>query len=321
MKKISELTDFYYKNLYPVLKKLDTDRKQLKDRIIVIGVIYTLFTFLVCYIFFDILKNSMDIFVFIGFSYFGFGAIIYKFLIKDYTEEFKHKIIKPLINAIDNKLSYSSTLHVPQRLFERSELFNASPDRINGNDYVKGYIDDVNIEFSDLHAEKKHRNSKGKDNWSTIFKGLFIVAEFNKNFSAKTIILPDTAQNSFGNLIGNWLQSHNFNRDELVKMDSHNFEKEFVVYSTDQIEARYILSHTLMKRLLLFKQKSKNPLYVSFVGNHIHIAIYYDKDLFEPSVFHSLLNYKIAMEYVKNMHLAIGIVEELKLNQKIWGKK
>jgi len=103
-------------------------------------------------------------------------------------------------------------------------------------------------------------------------------------------------------------------------MDDPKFEKEFVVYGTDQIEARYILSHSLMEKLLLFKKKTKHPVSISFVRNHIHLAIEYNKDLFEPSIFHSLLKYKIAMEYVGTLHLAIGIVEELKLNQKLWSK-
>jgi len=51
------------------------------------------------------------------------------------------------------------------------------------------------------------------------------------------------------------------------------------------------------------------------------MAIEYNKDLFEPSIFRSLLEYKIAMEYVKTLHLAIGIIEELKLNQKLWSNK
>ncbi len=104
-------------------------------------------------------------------------------------------------------------------------------------------------------------------------------------------------------------------------MDSPEFEKEFVVYSSNQIEARYILTHTLMKRLLVFKKRSKHPVYISFIGESIHMAIEYNKDLFEPSVFRSLLNYKIAMEYVQTLHLAIGIIDELKLNQKLWSKK
>ncbi|MBU0720163.1 DUF3137 domain-containing protein [bacterium] len=321
MKSTSELTDFYYKNLYPTLKKLDDERKHLRYRIIVIGVLYTLLFFLLFLAFSSPNTLSGDFLAFFAFAYFGLGTFIYKFLIKDYTKEFKNKIIEPLIHAIDEKLTYASEMYLPQHYFNKSELFTSSPDRMSGNDYVKGYIDGVNIEFSDLHAEKKHKDSKGRENWSTIFRGLFIVSEFNKTFHGKTVVIPDTAQNTFGSLIGNWLQSKNLSRDELVKMDDVEFEKEFVVYSNDQIEARYILSHSLMKRLLTFKQKSKHPVYISFIGESIHMAIYYDKDLFEPSVFHSLLDYKIAMEYVKTLHLAIGIVDELKLNQKLWSKR
>ena len=320
MKTASELTDFYYKTLYPTLEELEKDRKHLRYRIIIVGMIFSLFCLLLIFLLLPFIQESPDILIFIGVGYMGISGFIYKFLIKDYTSEFKQKVIKPLVGAIDSSLSYSSDIHIPSRLFNRSDLFSR-PDRINGNDYVRGSIDATKIEFSDIHAEKRHKDSKGRESWSTIFQGLFIVAEFNKHFQGKTIILPDTAQSTFGDLIGNWLQSNNFSRDELVKMDDNNFEKEFVVYSDNQIEARYILSHALMKKLLDFKHKSKHPLYISFVGSHIHLAIYYDKDLFEPTVFRSLLDYKIAMEYVKTLHLAIGIVDELKLNQKLWSKR
>jgi hypothetical protein len=50
------------------------------------------------------------------------------------------------------------------------------------------------------------------------------------------------------------------------------------------------------------------------------MTIEYNDDIFEPSVFHSLLNYKIAMAYVSTLHLAIEIVEKLKLNQQLWSK-
>ena len=313
MKSVSELTDFYYKNLFPTLEKLETDRKRLKQKVVSIGIVYTLFTAFIAYE----LSNYLD---FIIFAYIALGAIIYKFIIKDYTHEFKMKVIKPLVHAIDKSLLYSSKTHVSEYFFNHSDLFS-TPDRMSGNDYVKGRIDDIRIQFSDIHAEKRHRSSKGKENWSTIFKGLFIVAEFNKHFQGETVILPDTAQNTFGNLIGNWLQSKNMSRDELIKMDDPEFEKEFVVYSTDQVEARYILSHSLMQKLLIFKHKSKHPLHVSFIGGHIYMALEYDKDLFEPAIFSSLLDYKVAMEYVKTLHLAIGVVQELKLNQKLWSKR
>ena len=321
MKSVSELTDFYYKVLFPTLKKLEEDRKHIRYRIILVGSIYTFIVAMILLSLKNILFENLNFLAFIGIAYIGVGAFIYKFLTKDYTAEFKDKVIEPLILEIDRNLNYASALHVSQHLFQESQLFTSKPDRMSGNDFVNGEIDKVKIQFSDIHAEKRHKDSKGRESWSTIFKGLFIVSEFNKHFHGKTIVLPDSAQRSFGNLIGGWLQSNNVNRDELVKMDDVEFEKEFVVYSTDQIEARYILSHSLMKRLLTFKKRSKHPVYISFIGESIHMAIEYNKDLFEPSVFHSLLDYKIAMEYVQTLHLAISIIDELKLNEKLWSKR
>lgn len=319
MKSRSELTDFYYTKLYPTLSELDKRRKHLLHRIFVVGVIFSLISLLIFIALSSSLFQSFELIVFALFLYFSIGTFIYKFLIKDYTLEFKQKIIKPLIKAIGKDLSYNCHHHIQEHLFTRSDLFK-KPDRLSGNDYVKGLVKGTKIEFSDLHAEVRYKDSKNKESWSTLFRGLFIVAEFNKNFSAKTLVLPDRAQSAFGDLIGAWLQSNNFARDELVRLDDSEFEREFVVYSKDQIESRYILSHSLMKRLLELKQRSGHPIYVSFIGNHIHIAIEYKKDLFEPSIFYSLLEYKIAMEYIETLHLALSIVDELKLNEKIWSK-
>jgi len=319
MKSISHLTDFYYKVLFPTLEHLEESRKALRKKIIIVGIIYTLVIFFILSV--TISRNfDVEFFLFIAFAYFSVGLFIYKFLIKDYTKEFKAKIIKPLISEIDKKLHYKPQMHIPPKYFTDSKLFNQTPDRVNGNDFVHGKIDGIDIRFSDFHAQKRHRDSKGRTSWSTIFKGLFIVSEFHKNFKGTTVILPDTAQSTFGNFIGSWLQSNNFSREDLVKMDNVAFEKEFVVYGSDQIEARYILTHTLMQKLLDYKKRTKEPLYISFNHKNIYLAIEYNKDLFEPSIFRSLLQYKIAMEYISTLHLAIGIVEELKLNQKLWSK-
>ena len=317
MKSLSELTEFYYKNLHPILKELEKKREQVKFRVILFGVALLLLDLMV----FSLFINHLDWLLFINIAFIIIiGSLLYKFLTHDYTQEFKDRVIKPLVGAIDENLRYTKDMHIPEFKFINSGLFNSMPDKLEGNDYITGEIDGIKIELSDVHAQKKHKDTKGRDSWSNIFQGLFIVSEFSKNFSGKTVILPDSAQNSFGNLIGNWLQSHNVNRDELIKMDNPEFEREFVVYGNDQIEARYILNHTLMRRLLEFKKKSKHKIYVSFVYNQIYIAIDYGKDLFEPSVFRTLLDYKVAMEYVGTLHLAIGVIEELRINRKVWSR-
>ncbi|WP_457743261.1 DUF3137 domain-containing protein [Sulfurimonas sp.] len=320
MKTLSELTDFYYKNLYPVLKTLEEERIALKKKLIKIGIIYISIAAFIALFLFQNAHSNFNIFVFYLFGAFTGAAILYKYLIKDYKNTFKEKIIAPLIKELDKNLDYLPRLHISEHNFIHSKLFTSRPDRVSGNDLIRGTIEGVRIELSDFHAQKRHKDSKGNNSWSTIFQGLFIISEFNKHFKGQTVILPDNAQSTFGDLVGNWLQANNFRRDELVKMDNVDFEKEFVVYSTNQIQARYILTHTLMQKLLNYKRKTKHPLSVSFIGGHIYIAIEYNKDLFEASVFHSLLKYKIAMQYLETLHLAVGIVEELQLNQKLWSK-
>lgn len=318
MKNKSELTDFYYKELYPHLQDLEKQRKSLKSTVIFTEFMITLLFLLIIGSF---KENSADFFQWILFAYIAITLGVYKFLIRDYKDEFKIKIMAPLITALSPKLSYSPNNHVSLSKFQNSEIINTRIDRFSGNDYVQGTIKDVAIEFSDVLAEKEYRDSKGRRHYSNLFQGLFISSDFNKKFHGRTVILPDRLEKKFGSFLSNWVQKSNFSRDELVKLDNNEFENEFVVYSTDQIEARYILSHSLMARLLAYKKKTKHPVYVSFKAQSIHLAIKYNKDMFEASLFRSLLNYQSAMEYVETLHLAAALVEELKLNQKLWSKR
>lgn len=320
MKSVSELTDFYYNELYPDLQELEKERKALKNKVLVTFMVIAGLSLAIGYVISDRFENLNDGLIFTGIIAFALAGFVYKFMIKDYTFGFKHKVIRPLIKAIDENLNYTPTSHLSQHLFERSKLFTKTIDRFNGNDLVRGHINSVALTFSDIHAEYESRDSKGRSTWHTIFKGLFIVADFNKHFKGSTVVLPDTAEKTFGSFIGSWLQKNNMGRNDLVKMDDPEFEKSFVVYGSDQIETRYILTHSMMKRLLDYKKRTKEDIYISFVGSKIHLGIYYNKDLFEPTVFTSLLDYKQAKEYTQVLQLSIGIVEELKLNEKLWSK-
>lgn len=320
MKSVSELTDYYYKELYPSLSELEKTRLDLLSRIKYFGVIGGLAALLAIMWLGKNFGLFHPLMMGVVIATLAVGGIVYRAMTRDYASDFKTKIIAPLIGAIDSKLFYNPSFMVSQHLFVRSAIFNHSIDRYSGNDYVKGSIDGVPLEFSDVHAEYQTRDSKGRTQWNTLFRGLFLVAEFNKEFKSKTVVLPDIAEKTFGNLIGGWLQSKNFSYGDVIQLDDPEFEKEFVVYGNDPIEARYILTHSMMKRILEFRRKLTHPIFISFIHNHIHIAIGTKKDLFEPSVFHSLLDYSKAMEYINMLRYTIGMVEELKLNEKLWSK-
>jgi hypothetical protein len=146
------------------------------------------------------------------------------------------------------------------------------------------------------------------------------MANFNKKFKTETFILPDTAERLFG-FLGKKLQemTASSSRGELVNLESPEFEKLFVVYGKDQIEARYILSPSLMERIVSFKNKTGKNIHMSFVDNNIFIAISYKKNLFEPRVFKTIIDLEPIQEYYEDIKLMTDIVEDLNLNLRIWG--
>jgi hypothetical protein len=242
---------------------------------------------------------------------------------KDFKRNFKNTIIRQVIAYVSEDLSYAPMGKISRSEFESSTLFKKRSDRYKGEDLVEGKVDKTRIRFSELHAEYKTTttNSKGhrQTHWHTIFKGIFFSADFNKHFQGRTVVLPDSAEKLFGRL-GKKLQSMNMNRDDLVKLEDPEFEKEFVVYATDQVEARYILSPALMRRILEFKRKMKVPIHIGFVNANLYMALSTRKNMFEPRILRTILNFELVREYLEDVMLAVGIVEEMNLNTRIWTK-
>lgn len=146
----------------------------------------------------------------------------------------------------------------------------------------------------------------------TVFKGLFFQADFNKKFKGKTVVLPAVLDYK--------IQVLNQNRGQVIKLEDPEFSNLFVVYGNDQVEARYILSTSLMEKLVRFRKKARRNIYVSFVESKIYIAVEYAEDLFEPLLFKSMLSFARIREYFEILQLMIGVVEELNLNRRIWSK-
>ncbi len=142
-----------------------------------------------------------------------------------------------------------------------------------------------------------------------IFRGLFFIAKFSKNFENRTFILP----NSFTNKITpqSW-------RGQIIKLEDPEFNRIFSVYGDSQLESRYLLSTNLMNRLVQFQKKARRNVYISFIEGHVCIAIRYYHNLFEPKLFTSMLSFAPLREYFENLQLMIAIVQDLNLNQKIW---
>lgn len=250
------------------------------------------------------------------------GFLVFKSITSDFKLKFKREVIGAVVSAYDDSFVYVADSGIRKSTFRGSELFQKRIDRFKSEDFVKGKRGKTAFEFSEMHAEYKTTSGSGKNrrtSWHTIFQGVFFVADFNKDFRTRTIVLPDTAEKVFG-FLGRKLQDWNFSRPDVIRLEDPEFEQEFCVYGDDQVEARYILSPALMQRILKLKQKFGSKLYLSFIESKVYIAISSSKNRFEPTIL-SKLDMSLIREYKEDLDLIVGVVDDLNLNNRVWTKE
>lgn len=320
MKSLEEFKTFYDTSLITELSEMEKDRKKA------VGLFWMII---------GILLGTTGAAIGVGVSgapipiAIGIGVVGLVFIIilavkvgkvrKTLKQKYKETVIRPMVHFIDESLVYEAYSKIPQSDFTASKIFTQGVDRYKGDDFIQGKIGETAIRFSEIHAEYYTTDKDGKRQYHTIFKGLFLIADFNKHFNGETYVLIDTAEKLFGKL-GKIFQKANFVRPQLVKMEDPVFEKEFVVYGSDQIESRYILTPAMMERMMKLKKKS-NKVQFSFKNSQVNIALPVSKNLFEAPLFKSMLNFDQVQEYYEYLLLAIGVVEDLDLNTRIWTKQ
>ena len=319
MKTLEDLREFYNTTLLADLEELEQKRKKVVQKLIyliitivcVVGICFFLwignFNTSIAVIFVPLVLCSI------------IGGFLCRLFTRGYVAKFKALVIQRIINFIDENLKYNANDCIDKSTFMLSKIFHTKPNRYKGDDLVWGKTGATKIKFSEINAV--HESGSGKNRHRhTIFKGLFFIGDFNKHFTAQIVVLPDTAEKLFGYL-GQKLQSLNILRGQLIKLDDPEFEKEFAVYGDDQIQARYILSTSLMERIVEFKKKTGRKIYLSFVGSMVFVAVSYTRSLFEPRIFQTLLDFNPIRQYFEDLQLAIGIVDDLNLNTRIWSKQ
>jgi hypothetical protein len=322
MKTLEVFKQFYTDSLVEPLKPIEALRK--KTMFLLIGIILTLFAAMVA-VFYLSPRFGWDYPILIGavvvFSFLA-GLTIY-FLPRKYVHSFKSIVIPLIIEFVNKDLTYSRNRHIPRSAFMKSQIFKKQPDEYTGDDLVSGKVGATFIRFSEIDASYTSiltNQELDATDQKRLFKGLFIIADFNKKFTGKTIVLPDTLEKFFGRL-GKKMQSWDKRWGRQINLENPEFEKYFEVYGDDQVTSRYILSTSLMERITRFRKETKKSIALSFVDSLMYIAIPYNRNLFEPRLFRSILSFKPMGEYFHDLNLALGVIEDMNLNRRIWGKE
>ena len=337
MKTVEEFRELYDKELMPQLKDLEERRIRIKTASKAVSAIG------LAIMFSPILIGLLDALMRLpggvggavfggasccfcsGFISFPVGIIVIALanhvLTKGYAKDFKDQVIGRVVKFMDEGLTYEPNGGIPSSTYNESQLFLTKVDVYHSEDHISGTVGKTKVEFSEVHSEyttqDEDTDGHTSTTYHTIFRGIFFVADSAKDFKGRTLVLPNTAEKTFGQQLGSFFQKHTSGRPDRMKMEDVEFEKLFVVYGTDQVESRYVLSPSLMQRMVEFKNKTGKNLYFSFVGSKVMLAIPYSKNLFEPNYSKSILDFDQVKPYFEDLTLILGIADELNLNTRI----
>jgi len=244
----------------------------------------------------------------------------------EYISTYKQKVIPEILKQFDESLIFDVTHGVSKSEFNESEIF-MRPDRYSSEDLVDGSFGKTRVRFGEVHAEdrrtKKDRNGNRKTYYVTIFNGIYFMADFHKNFQGRTFVLSDFAENTFGNF-GRALQKLGKKRGtNLVHMDDPEFEQQFAIYSTDEVECRYILSNSMMQNILKMKARLGGvATQIAFKNSCLYMAIPYREMMYlEPKLEVPATDEKQVRNLIAEVGMLLEIVEDLNLNTRIWSKE
>ncbi|WP_316746597.1 DUF3137 domain-containing protein [Pedobacter gandavensis] len=242
--------------------------------------------------------------------------------IDEYRLDFKRKLIAEALKMIDESLEIDPESGLNENEFIRSLLYNRRPDSYKSEDLVFGNSGKTKFSFSEVHAKYKQvRNTKNgrQESWHDIFRGVIFQADFNKNFKGATLVKSRV----FGDSVTEWFTTNIpvFSSSEtLVKLENTEFDKHFITHSSDQIEARYILTPLMMESILELNERCRYTISLSFIRNQVNIAFPLTKNYFEAPLFNSLLDDEVMQEDMALVRHVYRVIETLDLNTRIWGR-
>jgi hypothetical protein len=151
-------------------------------------------------------------------------------------------------------------------------------DSVRADDEVSGTYDGLPVRI--IEACLRRRQQKKS---VVVFDGLFVAITLPRSLSGTTVVLTD--RGGWENFKARWRGGSL----EVVRLDDMEFEQRYEVYSTDQIEARALLTPAFMERFLGFATRSGFSLPGAIAeGSTLVVALpkrMGTGDLFEPPAY------------------------------------
>jgi hypothetical protein len=238
---------------------------------------------------------------------------------KEFKVSFKEKYVKCSLETTFEDLKYSPEGGINPNIIASTEMMYMG-DRYSSNDYISAKYKGVSFVQADVLLEKEHEtrdsNGNSSSHYVTLFKGRWMVFDFNKEFRANIQV----RQKGFGNAkVNNWFKKKE-SKYKRIELEDINFNSKYIVFAQNEHEAFYVLTPSLMHRIINVSNQVKGRLLFCFVNNVLHVGLQNGKDSFEHNVFKKIDEAKVIESVTRDIKVITSFVDELNLDNDLFKK-
>lgn len=211
----------------------------------------------------------------------GISAIaLENYLLKKFEMKLKTPILPILLKAIPD-FYWQKTPVISEKEIEEILIFpKAKSCEKSFDDNFLGKFKGIPFVVGECSYEFRSRHSI-----PFYYRGIILKIKMNKSFSGHTVVVPNKRSTSLdlseGVVYFDYYSDLKHSDLEQVKLEDVVFNNKYMVYTTDQIEARYLLTPTFMEKLKNFEKAFlASEIYCVFYKDYIYLAPNSGIDLF-----------------------------------------
>lgn len=309
-----EYNDFFNKNIRACIKDFETIRREY---LVLCFFIYVLMIIACLFLIFRLQSKNFELL----FAQIFLCSLVIMFLhpaacmvITRYRSVIKEKFLNNMLTKLYGLAYYNANPTIWTNILasfgmndflvtnhmdceELQNLSVASGCSFSFDDFIKGKYNGLDVEIQELSCKKLMiKNSL------PFWHGLVMSVDFKKDFCSKIVFYSDNEM---------CVRSANSGLERIYSEDVE-FNKIFNVYSTDQIDARYIFNPVFMEKLKSIAKN--NPDYKingEFYNQKLYIVISSAKNWFEIPFFKSASNAEVYYQPVNDINNLISLLDTI----------
>ena len=271
---------------------------------------------------------------------------------KVFESRLKNRVLPTIFQKVNTNFSYSPYGYNEQTLKDSQFMdkgFFSNTIRIEGEDYVKGEIENVAVEFFEIkfyREETNYTKTAGgcllsiillpveiiknifgdniqdeifvgviKDT-NVFFSGFFMQADFHKEFNGKVLMIPKRNER-LKNKLHEILVPKSLTK---IPIENPYINDRYNIYASNPQLGYYVLSPSLIDRIHILSENEKALPIVSFIQGKMYLVIPWNKNFFSANLNIKIESGAYFRPYINEIKSFETIVKDLNLDTRIWTK-